>query len=288
MPTVNRTAGRNVFIYDVSNPNDVLGGLILTNGVTNANFYSMIEILFIFTRPVLLRHNSNTIIQRDDTPLWPGNYYIVTTGLISVNNEPWLIRTVSQSSRSCTIAFSDAVRSRDRRCVITEEGPINADAGLWSNLQAAHVFPLAHKGHWVKQNFNRWITRPSASEDPINSVHNGLLLEAGVHSLFDSYIISINPDDDFKVVSFQQDVKSIAGKHLDQRFVDDPDRPTKSVLRWHFRQAVLANMRGAGEPIFEHDFPPGSDMIGGILEGPMAEKRMEFELFSRLAAFQDE
>ena len=37
------------------------------------------------------------------------------------------------------------------------------------------------------------------------------------------------------------------------------------LLRWDFRQAVLTNMKGAGEPIFEDDFPPGSDMIGEIL-----------------------
>jgi hypothetical protein len=43
-------------------------------------------------------------------------------------------------------------------------------------------------------------------------------------------------------------------------------------------------MKGAGEPQFEHDFPPGSDMVGSILEGPKAAERMEFELFSRLAA----
>lgn len=43
-------------------------------------------------------------------------------------------------------------------------------------------------------------------------------------------------------------------------------------------------MRGAGEPSFEHDFPPGSDIIGSILEGPEAAKRMEFELFNRLAS----
>ncbi|KAK9372161.1 uncharacterized protein V1513DRAFT_453139 [Lipomyces chichibuensis] len=40
---------------------------------------------------------------------------------------------------------------------------------------------------------------------------------------------------------------------------------------WHFRQAVLANMRGAGEPSFEMDFPPGTDMIGEILGGPFAQ-----------------
>ena len=42
-------------------------------------------------------------------------------------------------------------------------------------------------------------------------------------------------------------------------------------------------MKGTGEPSFEHDFPPGSDMMGSILNGPKATERMEFELFNRLA-----
>jgi hypothetical protein len=41
-------------------------------------------------------------------------------------------------------------------------------------------------------------------------------------------------------------------------------------------------MRGVGEPVFEHDFPPGSDIVGGILLGPKPAERMEFELFGRL------
>jgi hypothetical protein len=41
-------------------------------------------------------------------------------------------------------------------------------------------------------------------------------------------------------------------------------------------------MKGAGEPIFEHDFPPGTDMVKEILEGPDPAQRMELELFSRL------
>jgi hypothetical protein len=43
-------------------------------------------------------------------------------------------------------------------------------------------------------------------------------------------------------------------------------------------------MKGAGEPTFEHDFPPGSDIVGDILRGPKAAKRMEFELFGRLGS----
>ena len=46
----------------------------------------------------------------------------------------------------------------------------------------------------------------------------------------------------------------------------------------------LANRRGAGEPIFEHDFPPGFDVVGDILYGLKAAERMEFELFSGLGA----
>ena len=82
-----------------------------------------------------------------------------------------------------------------------------------------------------------------------------------------------------------RDGKRIAGTHLDKTFFDNPQRPVDQLLRWHFRQAVLANMRGQGEPCFDSDFPPGSDIIGDILSGPKAGERMEFELFSRLAGF---
>ena len=70
------------------------------------------------------------------------------------------------------------------------------------------------------------------------------------------------------IVCFLPDVHGIAGGFLDRRLLDDERRPSPELLRWHFRQAVLANMRGAGEPIFEHDFPDGSDILADIREGP--------------------
>ena len=42
-------------------------------------------------------------------------------------------------------------------------------------------------------------------------------------------------------------------------------------------------MRGAGEPMIECDFPPGSDIVGEIMSGPRVAERMQFELFGRLA-----
>jgi hypothetical protein len=46
-------------------------------------------------------------------------------------------------------------------------------------------------------------------------------------------------------------------------------------------------MREAGEPIYEHDYRPGSDIMGEFLAGPKAAERMEFELFHRLGHQMD-
>ncbi|KAF8534786.1 hypothetical protein BDD12DRAFT_387723 [Trichophaea hybrida] len=281
MSAANRSAGRDVHIYDANDPAAVLGGLILTDGVTNANFYSMVEIFCICDSDYFLRDEGGTTVQRDDHPLQPGNYYVLTNGSITVNNEPWLVRTISVASGTRLATFRDAVRERDRRCVITGKRALNADHGFWFGFEATHVFPLAYEGHWKEHNYG--ITIPSASGGSLNSVQNGMLLRADIHMLFDCYAISINPDDNYKIVCFMLDGEGIAGRYLDQQFLEDPHRPVDQLLRWHFRQAVLANMRGVGEPVFEFDFPPGSDMMREIMSGPMAAERMEFELFSRLA-----
>ncbi|OCK73002.1 hypothetical protein K432DRAFT_314066 [Lepidopterella palustris CBS 459.81] len=281
----NRSPGRDVHVYDANDPSTVLGGLILANGITNANFYSMVEILVLFTDTFFLRDEDDTKIERDDHPLQSGKYYIVATGSFEINNEQWLLRMMSRQTGTRIQSFGNAVRSRDRRCVISgKEVPVIGGELYYKGFQAAHIFPLAYQGHWIENNYSRWITIAPANGGSINSVQNGLLLRSDIHELFDSYDLSINPDDNYKIILFMPDSEGLSGKHLDQRFLNDPQRPVDQLLRWHFRQAVLANMRGAGEPMFEHDFPPGSDMVGDILHGPKAAERMEFELFSRLGA----
>jgi len=81
----NRSAGRDVHVYNNNNRTTVLGGLILSPGVTNANFYAMIRIFVEFTprhfsRTFSLRNKSRITIQENHQPLQPGNYYIVTSG----------------------------------------------------------------------------------------------------------------------------------------------------------------------------------------------------------------
>ena len=76
----------------------------------------------------------------------------------------------------------------------------------------------------------------------------------------------------------------IDGRILDPicRNLNNPDRVSDEVLRWHFRQCVLANMRGAGEPVFETDFPSGTDMMATLRAEPYDKERFEMELASRL------
>ena len=45
----------------------------------------------------------------------------------------------------------------------------------------------------------------------------------------------------------------LAGSYLDQEFVKNPLRLVDEVLRWYFRQAVLVNVRGVGEPVIDHE-----------------------------------
>lgn len=80
MPPRNRSLGRDVHIYDAKDPPATLGGLILTNGVTNNNFYSMVEILVLFASSFELRDGDDTKIEKNDDPLRPGKYYIHAPG----------------------------------------------------------------------------------------------------------------------------------------------------------------------------------------------------------------
>lgn len=90
--------------------------------------------------------------------------------------------------------------------------------------------------------------------------------------------------DGYIITYFAPDVFGYDGKTLNTvcRAPTDPNRVYDELLRWHFRQSILANMRGAGASLFEHDFPPGTDMLGELRAEPHGRLQLELELFSRL------
>ncbi|PUU73050.1 hypothetical protein B9Z19DRAFT_1035641 [Tuber borchii] len=287
-PPPDRSLWRDTNIYASRNRDRLLGGLWAAEGITNANLYSMLEIICSFTDTFTLHDDSEHFVERNGQKLKPGNYYIATNGTIAITDEVALTRTSSMTSGTRVESFRQAVRERDGGCIATGRPAPLAHLGWWMNFETAHVFPLAYEKLWNDCNYSRFITDPPAdpSHGTINSVQNGILLTREMHYAFDNYSWSINPDDNHKIVCFTPDLSyyGIAGRSLDQTFLDNNLRPPDQLLRWHFRQAVLTNVKGVGEPCFESDFPPGSDIMGAIMSGPKAGERLEFELFSRFNA----
>ncbi|KAK9352079.1 HNH endonuclease-domain-containing protein [Lipomyces doorenjongii] len=284
-----RSLRRNVFIYDASKPDHEIGGMRLNPSVSKKYFLSMLEILIVADCPyTVILNGTNEIIEATDERLQLGHYCIKSStpqGKVFITDEPCALRTLSHIRTGRDEEFRKAVRERDGRCVI--KGVINPDADIddWPGFEAAHIFPLSKEDDFIHQGFSRWITNRAGPRDTgINSCQNGLLMRAQIHQHFDAFRFSINVDDNYKIISFDSDIERVDGRTLDLvcRSPNDERSARDELLRWHFRQAVLANIRGVGEPIFEFDFPPGTDMVGDILRGPKSGERMEAELFTRL------
>ncbi|KAK9349706.1 HNH endonuclease-domain-containing protein [Lipomyces doorenjongii] len=274
----NRSLRRNVHFYFASRPDQELGGLRL---------HPSILIIADCPYTVSLR-DTDAILTATDEPLQPGHYDIKPNshgGVISITDESCITRVLSRTVSGRDEKFRKQVRERDGRCVITGVVNSDADIGHWRGWEAAHIFPVSKEGDFRNQGLSRWITnREEEGATGINSCQNGLLMRSHIHQHFDGFDFCINPDNNYKITSFDADDEKLDGRILDPICRDPKDERSvrDELLRWHFRQAVLANMRGAGEPVFEFDFPPGTDMMGEILNGPHAPERMEAELFSRL------
>ncbi|KAG0634854.1 hypothetical protein HOY80DRAFT_1096202, partial [Tuber brumale] len=290
--SLNRSRPRNVSLYDASKPAKALGGLVQNGSITETNLLDMLGILLVVgASPMLVQERiSSHIVSRTDVPLQPGAYDIYCEASIQVSDEPWIQRLMSHDiSSGRDERFRNEIRNRDRQCVVS--GLINPkiliQANNWIGFQAAYIFPLEHESLWIQCGYGRWITDTEDSQSSkINSSQNGLLLDASIHQKFEQYLISVNPDGNYKIVVFDPDIRGFDGRILDPVCRNPADLHCVSdhLLRWHFRQSVLANIRREGEPIFEHDFPLGTDVVGEILSGPYGQERFELEMADRLRA----
>jgi len=102
-----------------------------------------------------------------------------------------LLNTHSISGRED--AFREGIRARDGKCVIS--GLVNRRAPKgWSGFEAAHIFPVVSESYWIAQDYGRWIRGVTPGVAKINSRQNGFLLQGTVHTDFDNYLVSVNPD----------------------------------------------------------------------------------------------
>ncbi|EZF35531.1 hypothetical protein H109_01523 [Trichophyton interdigitale MR816] len=292
MPMPDRSGYRNVFLH-IASTGDTFGGFYQAGSITEEVLLWMLQdVLLVAEQPLTVTHRaSSRVITNTTNVVELGDYDVSSAGPIQVTVEASALRVPSFSVSGRDSRFRAGVRARDGRCVVTGIINIYAQFGAWEGFEAAHVFPL-QQNIWVEHGFGRWASNIENQVGglSINSIQNGLLLKSNVHQFFDAYKISINPDDGYKVVCFGPDLLGVDGRVLDPicRNPNDSSRVSDELLRWHFRQAVLANMKGSGDPTFEHDFPPGTDIMADIREGPSSQKRFEIELTSRLQGFSRE
>jgi hypothetical protein len=110
-----------------------------------------------------------------------------------MTDETPLLRIVSKDNGVYLKDFTDAVRARDRCCVISGDRPELERRG-WSGFDAVHIFPIAQATYWQKHRFDQWITISPTEGGTINSAQNGLLLRTDLGLMFDDNELSINPD----------------------------------------------------------------------------------------------
>jgi HNH endonuclease len=113
-----------------------------------------------------------------------------------VSNEAWFARLNSHAISGQEDVFCNRIRTRDRKCVISGEVNDAAPWGNWAGFEAAHIFSLEHESLWIQYNYGRGITNIDSvvGSSKINSIQNGLLLRGDLHTRFDQYLFSINPD----------------------------------------------------------------------------------------------
>lgn len=91
----------------------------------------------------------------------------------------------------------------------------------------------------------------------------------------------------YKIIEFEnRGSSSLDGRVLARQCWDpqDPNRISAELLRQHFRQVVLANMRGAaGAPVWESDFPPSHDATSEMPCKTFGKEWLKLQLAARLA-----
>ncbi|KAA8895986.1 hypothetical protein FN846DRAFT_967139, partial [Sphaerosporella brunnea] len=96
-------------------------------------------------------------------------------------------------------------------------GPIESTMshGCIASLHTATC--LESESYWTKKGYSRWITDMDNTNGAlkINSLQTGFLVRADIHNLFGQYLLSVNPDDNYKIVVFDDDLDGLDGRILD-------------------------------------------------------------------------
>ncbi|KAF8551880.1 hypothetical protein OG21DRAFT_217138 [Imleria badia] len=226
----------------------------------------------------------------------PGTYILLRPDgtPISVGLTPVSFRlrhpTVSNTPSSLTMsAYRERARARDPCCLISSLPVVRDD---FSRFKEVHIFPRAHEVDWVNKGYPSRITDPATLPElggptKIDSIQNVILLRSDLHDAWDNYKSAVHPDRGHVVIPFVPGYDDIAGKVLKLDHIADRNlRPLDDLFRDHFRQGVLKNMKGAGEPTWDYEDALGGGMMDlsrrDIWGGKFGQEHLEFEMAHRL------
>ncbi|KAL3475894.1 hypothetical protein BJX99DRAFT_228808 [Aspergillus californicus] len=126
---------------------------------------------------------------------------------------------------------------------------------------------ISHRYKWKANGYRDWI---SDARDPALIGSTGLYSPQNgrVRHLWDVYVYAVDPDEDFKVICFDdEDEEQLGGRHLDPNTYNasDANNRVSRDLRWQLRMCLLKKMEG--NPDYEereYDLDPDDD-IGDML-----------------------
>jgi len=119
---------------------------------------------------------------------------LIYSGPIQISDEAWFSQLISYATSGWEDGFRNGVRARDEKCVISEKINDGALWDVWAGFEAAHMFPLQYESLWTQYDYGHWITNMNGGSFRINFIQNELLMSENLHTQFDQYLFSINPD----------------------------------------------------------------------------------------------
>ncbi|KAG0636526.1 hypothetical protein HOY80DRAFT_1088307 [Tuber brumale] len=138
--SLNRTGLRGVLFYDVTKPDEVLGGLWQNGPISEATFLDIRGIFLIVWFPLRVqKRTSSHIVSRINVPLATGEYDIYSQTPVEVSDEIWVEHATTHNVTGRNERFRWEVRDCDRGCVIS--GLINPESHIQTSDPKRPVRP---------------------------------------------------------------------------------------------------------------------------------------------------
>ncbi|KDQ20400.1 hypothetical protein BOTBODRAFT_169157 [Botryobasidium botryosum FD-172 SS1] len=258
---------RNVFVFSGAS-GALLAGIWQNGGVTVDMFYEMLDSVLVFdtrstgARWAIFNESGERLLRSDASILLVGIYHINcsdgTPCAVTPTDAQHHPRVKSVGGSAAPhVTFKTRLLERDQGCVLSG----HLARGEGAPFTAIHVFPVARQIDWEERGYANYIqdTHPSIGENKIHSVQNGMLLRADIASAWDTYMLAVHPET-HKLIYFTRFMSTPHdGQVINFDHCAAHERPLDCLLREHWRQCLLANVKAAGSKPedFDIDSDPG-------------------------------